>query len=710
MRSRTEPGERLLVGVETAHGSGSFDVDARLRVEEVREGSSRVFSIARISVRLDDAFDSAEALRRYHPDRRVIVTSDAADPSTRQILFEGYPPVQWSRWDGRIGREEERFVFTAEHVFERLSRLASSMVYGRRVRNAAIADGLISQPDSYAGRSVRMTALTCVFNPDGVGNRAATPLAVRLPSGDPRCVDIFTWDDDRAGRQWTYASVLRYLVWFHRPHEGPVHEGNLFVATDTGTDEPAGVSDALRSALSREPVSLDCEGMSLADALSAVSKSAGIHVTTETENHGGRPWTKLRVWSADEGPLRQLYLARGGRFDDGTPRYDSSNRSVRELLAANNTYRGQITWDHRQIVNSPIVIGGVKQHEMTLPLMPGWLPRASLDNVPVPERVEAMALALTPAQVASLGGDAENHAWFRQYHRNGSEFLANSDIGRLWVLNEDGRFDGARYNRAEPFDDYQPFDFASVADETVTAPGAWMRRRRRLLDAISQSPDSVSLGVWVEISFDHGVTWQPHADRVRVLADRVGVYFECANPTEVTPTGTDPAVQNMWYAMINQSFRVRVTGMIESDERLIARPEPERLASPTLERHAVVVLRPDAFGLVSRDHTVNVLASATPTPTAARDDREAIGKWAASLAKANQGRRVQAVPRIPWIETGYRIGDRITEIRGRHLLMATTLAPDRHYPAVIGRRFVLAEGRYETELALGVTVLDTGEV
>jgi len=345
MRSRSQPAERLLVGVETAYGSGQFQVDERLGVEEVRQRSDQAISTATISVRVDDDFDSAEARRRYHPDRRLEVTTDEADPSDREVLFEGYPPVQSSRWDGRIGREEERYVFEAEHVFERLSRAREALVYGRYVRNGEIENGLQSDPARYVDQSVLMTALPCVFNPDGVANQAQVPLTVQPPGGGSRWVHLFTWEGGQAVK-WTYATALRYLVWFYLAREGPVFEGNVFTATEelvTGSMEPSG---ALGKALQREPVSLTCEAASLVEALSLLSSASGVHVTAETQNVEGRPVTQLRVWVPQDGPLRRLYLVRGGRHADGEPRYDPQGRSVSEVLSANDTYRGEAVWDH----------------------------------------------------------------------------------------------------------------------------------------------------------------------------------------------------------------------------------------------------------------------------------------------------------------------------------------------------------------------------
>src|SRR5690606_2802809 len=141
--------------------------DERLRVEEVRQRGDQAISTARISVRIDDDFDAEEARRRYSPDLRLVIMTDEGDMRHRQILFEGYPPVQSARWDGRIGREEEFYVVEAAHVVERISRGRESLICGRRVRDAAIEDGLAHDPEGYARGGLLMTALPCVFNPDG---------------------------------------------------------------------------------------------------------------------------------------------------------------------------------------------------------------------------------------------------------------------------------------------------------------------------------------------------------------------------------------------------------------------------------------------------------------------------------------------------------------------------------------------------------------
>lgn len=699
MRSRSENAQRLLVSLETAPGSGEFELDPRLRVEEVRQRADRAISSARLSLQIDDEMDCEEARRRYHPERRILVATGEADPASRALLFEGYPPRQSWRWDGRVGGECEEYIFEAEHVLERLTRAPEAMVYGRRVRTGAIEDGLQTEPAAYAGRSALMTALPCVFNPDGVANRAAAPLTVTAPDGQDRAIHIFTWDGDPEAAKWTYGTALRYLVWFHRVKAGPVFEGNIFPVTEWLTSGGANPGGALASALAREPVSLSCEATSLAEAMALLAAAAGIHITAETDNLAGRPVTRLRVWAAEDGTCKHLYLALGGRYPDGQPRYATTGRSAAAVLADNNIHRGEVAWEGHGGPQEALVLGDVKRYEMTVPLWPGWLARELLDNVEPAMSLQAKAEALTPAMVHALGPAAAECAWFRQYHREGADFAQNSDVARLWVLNEDGYYTPEGYNRNDPFNDYGPFDFTRVADAAVTSAGAWMRRARRLLPLISRSEHRRRLGVWVEISFDSGVNWQQQPSGIKVLEDRVGIYLDCENPTEIAPAGVDPGVQNLWYALIDGTLRVRVSGVIESDERLIGRAAPQPCSTAGFQVTTTLVRRPKGYQLVSRQHTENALIQVTTAPDE-RDDSQAIAAFAEALRESSSGRGVRAVPAIPWVETAYGLGDRITEIRGRQIRLALGSQSAPRWPAVLERRFVLRDGCYETVLTL----------
>ncbi len=679
-----EPADRLLVQVERFPGSGTFEVDGRLGVEAIRQRPVGRESTARVAVRLDDSFDGEEARRRYHPDRRVLITTGEGDEAARAVLFDGYPPVQSCGWDGRFGRDREWYAFDAEDVLARLSRRAAGQVHGRRVRSLEIEAGLAADPARFASASAVVTALPCVFNPDGLGNKATTPLVVSDSAGVARRVAVFAWDG--GGEQWTCGEALRYLLWHHLPKEARGLIDELWAVTAAAAGEVAVAGDGLSAMLMREPVSLACEATTLVEALALWSEASRVRLSLESELVVGRVRSRLRAWSATSGPMKRLLLARGGRREDGSRYFEPAAGSAESTLLENNTHRGEAAWDHRASPGDVVVLGGVKRYEVTLPLWPGWVVTDLLDDVPPALRGYAKALALTPAQVEGVGGAAQQYAWFQRYHRQGSLFRLDPNVARRWVLNEDGAFAGSLYDRYAPFDAYGRFDFTQVVGAEARG---WMARPRRLLAPLSSAGGAGQARV--EVSFDGGATWQQPAGGVRILADRAGIYFDCENPTEIAPAGVDPASLNMWYALVDQVFRVRVTAVVEGDDRLIG-----RWLGPTDDRQ-----QRDVAVVSSRTGFAYARGSAGGTGSdaaAERDDSAAIAAEAARLGAERGAVRVVSVPAIPWVETGYVLGDRIAELCGRQLRLSMGAGTAGPWPVVMERGFVLREGRYETEL------------
>ena len=707
----------LVVEFEASPSSGVFRVDERAQVEEVTLTSDDAVSSARVAVRLDNHFDAAAARNRYLPDCRVLIRTNEPDAADRTMLFEGHPPLMEADWDGRPGRSRNRCTFTAEHVCGRLAQDRRCWVYGRRMRNGTIEDGLASEPSAWQDVSVLITVLPCIFNLDGEGNCASEPLTVEGPDGSARAIYIFTWDGDPNARRWTYLNALRYLVWFYRACRGfpaPVAEGNIFSATDAWVhyDPDEATASAPDSELVRRlleaPDDLTVEATNLAEALALVAVESGIHITAETVNDNGRGASRLRVWSDGDGDVKDLPLGPGGRYADGTPRFEASAMSAAEIYEANVVARARIGWDHRGVVNAPVLIGGVKHYEMTVPLVPGWVPEANLDNVAPGDRAAAKALAWTPDQITAWGEGVEQFTWHRRYHKNGAEFEQYRDVSRLWVLNEDGRFDGDTYNRNAPFDDYQPFDFSTVATPVVTTAGAWTRRVRKLANTITHTEDGAGFGVYVEVSFDSGSTWSVPVGPVRARFDPTGIYFDVTNPTQITPPGVAPEEQNMWYAIIDQTFRVRVTALIESDERLVAEEGPDESQTPTLRTTSRVVYQSSAYRFESRSGTTNVLAEVNPDATdIGLDDTKAAQLRVCRIALNERDGRVVVVPTVPWLETSIQIGDRLSGMGARGLSFGSRVSRRPSGPCVHGKNYRLSAGRLETELVLGFTELPT---
>ncbi len=701
---RVEP---LVVEVETAVGSGLYRVDPRLRVDEVRLASDDVFSSADIAVRLDNDFDALSARQRYHPDRRVVVRTNEADASDRTILLQGYLRLQEAVWSGIVGRQRDALTLQAIHVYERLSRDRVAQIFGRRMRNAEIDDGLGSDPTQWQEESVLVESLPCIFNPDGVANCSPTSLVTSDAEGNPRAIHIFTYDNDLAAIEWTYLNAIRYLLWFYSISGGPIDAGSALEATEpyvgVSPNERFSVSGGghLIQQLLQQADSLVCETSNLAEALADAVMAADVHLTAETVNSGGSVESRIRLWVPQDGTLKNLKLARGGRFADGSARFDSRSKTAEQVLDANNVFRGKVEWSFRTIVNAPVILGGARQYEFTLPLAPGWKPEANLDNVDPADRAAAKDVVIPQNLIPLLDEDPNNFDWYRKYHRSGNDFADYKDVARKWVLNEAGGYDAATYNRNAPFDNYQVFDWSTVADDSVAAPGEWARRTRRVLDSVTRAFLGKGGGVYPEVSFDSGSTWHPMLfQRITALDSEAGVYFGIANLTSITPPLMGPLEQNMWWAIIDQTFRVRVTGVIESDQRLISEWPASEYFTPGVQVHSDVVDSSKTFLFITRDGvTNNLVQPGDDLGDLVADDSDGIAVFAAETSKAHHDRRLTSAPVIPWLETEYGIGDQLGKIQGREIDFGTRIGHDVRYPAVVGVTYRLKD-RYETELKI----------
>lgn len=701
---RVEP---LVVEVETAVGSGLYKVDSRLRVDEVRLGSDDVFSQTTIAVRLDNDFDALDARQAYHPDRRVVVRTNQADAAEQIPLMQGYLRLQEAEWSGAAGKKRDEFKLKAVHVYERLSRDRASQIFGRRMRSARIEDGLLSDPGVWQDQSVVVESLACIFNPDGNANCSPTPLVVTDAAGNPRTITIFTYDNASDAVAWTYLNAIRYLLWFYSVPGGPIEAGNLLEATEPYVrvpfEERFSVSGGghLIKRLLQKADSLVCETSNLVEALADAAFAAGVHITADTINVGGWARSQLRLWASQDGALKNLKLARGGRFADGVARFDARTMTTDQIIERNNTYRGNVEWNFGTVVNAPVVLGNVKRYEFTLPLVPGWVPEANLDNVDPADRDAAKAVVIPESLIPLLGEDPNNFDWYRKYHRFGNDFAQFKDVGRKWVLNEAGTYDPATYNRNAPFDNYQVFDWSTVADNFVAAPGQWTRRKRRFFDSITRAFKEKGTGVYPEVSFDSGTTWYATLfNGIIALDSEVGVYFATRNLTSITPPFTDPLVQNMWWAIIDQTFLLRVTGVIESDERLLHEWPASEYVSPSLQLHAHLLERSKLFSFTTREGVTNELVqTGDDLGDLVADDTAEIAAFAAEHAKVDHDRRLLTLPAIPWLETRFAIGDRLSKVEGREIDFGTQVGHDTHYPVVVGVTYRL-KGGYETELEI----------
>ncbi len=700
----------LLVDVETSPGSGSFETDERLRATKVVSESDDRISAATIVARLDDGFDAIDARDRYSPDCRVVVWTDDASDGVPSILFDGYPVRCVSERDGRIRRAADEARLEAVGVYSRWAADIRSQVYGRRMRSAAIVDGLATDPDEYIGLSVLAESLPCVFNDGGLPNRSPDPLVVRDVDGTEHEVFVFTYEGDPAAKSWTLLDALRYLLWFYRLPEGPVSYAHLLDLTSVATGFEAGgrkrftVPSRLILQLLTDADDLNCEATNLVEAVALIAERAGVHATCEPDFVDGVVRSTLRMWAPADGENKSLRLAWGGRYADGSARYAADLVTEHDIFDANEIGSMEIDWDHSAVVNAPKVVGAVKRWEMTVPLVPGWEPEVNLDNVDPPDRDTAKLLALTPDQVEFAGPDVEMSPWYRKYHRNGSEFEDHRNVSRLWVLNEDGAFDGATFDRNAPFDSYEPFDFSTVADGQVTAMGQWTRRPRRFWPTITVAADGSDFGVFVEVSFDGGLSWSKPVGQVSVLKDRAGIWFGVVNPTSMIEPDGNPAERNMWYALIDQVFRVRVTAVFEADERLVSTFASNTAHTPTVFQNAELVYKPGLYRFARRMGTVEALADIDSGEQVFEiDDLHLADAVASSIAANRQEGQINVEVKIPWIDARFEIGNRVNWVGSRGVMLNGRLAHSKARDSdwsVVGKTYVQTESSVETRLHL----------
>lgn len=687
--------ERVEVAVETSAGSGRFIVDDRLRADFVECLSDGNVAEARIAVRTDAAFTVADAQRHYHADRRMIVRTKEA------VLFDGYPVVRRLTMETPRGKTASRrsrsgFQLVLEHVVARLGRDTAAQIVGRFGRDASITDGMIADPAKWVGASTLLTGMPCVFNMNGTGNCDPVSIEVADEAGAIRKIHIFADDSRSDAIPWTYARVLRYLMHFYGRQNSPVDAEDVLHRTDDLAAHPTEgreallASDDLAYALLGRPDTLVVEAVSLFEALVLVSAASGVHISLHSRRRGQGVQTSWNIWTVRSGKVRDLRLATDARDVNGQPLYNTAATPAVDLFDDNNVSAVSMSWDDRHIISAAVVVGGVKRYEVQAELLPAWLPRGSLDNVTAAQRAGAKAQAMTDVQIQAAGSAVVADSWFRKYHRGGADFDLDWDVGRLWVLNETGAYASASFARNAPFDTYPPFDFSTLSK------GPWMRRSRRLMPVspFANDPERVI----VEVSFDSGTTWSEVSSGYVVLPDECGIWFDVANVLSIAPnSGGDT---NLWYALIDQTFRVRVRAMIESDERMmVGSPIP---TAPTLMQNTRLFYAPQRFEFVRRlPADPNSQTTQAATGLLDRDDTTQMQSLARMLRWAGGSASVAGRAVIPWLDTQYDLGDRVVGIRGRGVCFAAERSPSVRHACVIGKRYHLGPDRFETELLLG---------
>jgi hypothetical protein len=729
----------LRVWVEMRPGENEYVIDHRTAPRTVLLGSNETMNRAELAVWAgptevpnEDALNVAAVMAGAQrpdwgkglfvgPDQKIMIVLDRGrttdddddDVPLHQVVFQGY--VGDVRYEERSGppQSSRGFTLIVQSMLERLSDQGHAWIAGRWMRTAEAQDALDATQDRDDATAhgdldsvgfAPVWALPCAFNAGGEPNRAAAPITVSL-GGESQLIHVFAPDGDPDAEPWTFAQILRHLAFFYQlrayddsveitEQPGLVRDGNLFaltaaLATQSIADRPdPPVTDATAwsFAVLDEPKSLSVEGMNVVEAFIAVAGAAGIRFreAIETVQQGEATTALSRLYWGARGAGTLRTLRRQATFAD---------RELPAQVITRRTNAGQLTLevDYRDIVTDPVILGDVLRHEVTVELVPGWMPDDNLDDVSDVDAARAYAEEHWDLDAEDIVADP----WYQRYHPSGSLFHSGQNrlVGRRWILNTTGAYRAADYARstgpyvAAAYAPWEPSD-ASITETSVDnagqvvglilKAGAWSRRPRPFWPCLSADQERRSLGVVVEFSFDAGATWTviPGVTIVAVDDDSA-IHLDAQDLTEVFPVGGYRDDEHLWFALLEDRLRVRVTAVIESDARVSSNLGWLRAgAAPRITAKRVFEAR-DRFASNRRDSANSQFGPAGVKAAASQtlDTREDTGRAQAraeALYELLSARQNACSAVVPWLELAeYAVMDSVLNIEGLGIRLAS---------------------------------------
>ncbi|MBN1805309.1 MAG: hypothetical protein JW837_08670 [Sedimentisphaerales bacterium] len=227
------------------------------------------------------------------------------------------------------------------------------------------------------------------------------------------------------------------------------------------------------------------------------------------------------------------------------------------------------------------------------------------------------------------------------------DFYQVKDVYRKWCLNEAGDYSGQPYNRGDAF------DFTGIFDS-----GKFARRRRRFWPALTGDKQGKSLGYFLEVSFDAGLSWWQYLYAFNILPDECGLWLS-----------SDQLDVDTWSAALQGDLKFRLTASVVSDERLtcIVSDGPVNSAAAVVE-HIITLPRQFKHCRISdKSIFANSSDEALGEPDEV-DDTDALYEFIRHKAASSAIIETFDI-RTPFLAFDYRVGDIVTtEPQSRDLL------------------------------------------
>jgi hypothetical protein len=755
-----------------------------------------------------DGTRKLDVLAFFGNGRRIQLRTARSQPSNDWCLFEGFVERIERSWGGRSQPIRGLRLHCLSTIIA-ADRQRSQYFIGQWRRSRVQEQAAIDAQNGEALTDCRrVTSVPMIFNPDGKPNCHPLPMKFRnrkvwLPCDEGKLRGVLQ------PQHWTVARMLRYVHWASLQPALPLPDGpggsgldipdesaeglfeelawssyNLAHLPDWSSGRGPGAAGEIgpnldylirdlleirtpvaglmrHEVLLRRPANICIDGMSVLEAYAHICDMAGLLFYVEHDvTTGGEVKTFVRFvirgnkTGSVQGPpppgsagpgetiVERVVSTRNVFLSTASDRTSTAGQSDLTRVKNASCTDGQIVHDLSQIRQEVLVVGGGTEYEMTPPpltLRPGWKPNEDWDVDPEDE-----------ATIVGLIAAAGEPEWQEKYGASRPVYGEHANVGRLWVLNEDGYFaanepapgGGTQRSYQREWSDHpwgtaaswEPYKFRTdgrVFELANRGDAGFVPRRRRFLPLYATNKEAGNyLGTIGEISFDAGATWyamQSVGCETPVLQDRCGIRLDATDlsqvPSETFRENNGLAADTSIYsAYLRGQLRIRVTANIEGDDavRYVARNQAPAFnygpnwtelihrggELPRALRHVP--------GQEGTPAARNTLFESDVAQWIAGDNRDGMAE-AEALAKRLRKEfitpRVSGRARIPWLwrdgygpTDGYRIGDEIVGISTgeANTFINFGLGRSIELPGtrIVAINYTYSEGEQSTELQL----------
>ena len=682
--------------------------DPRLRPEFVRTQVGASPAIAGFTfIPLTSVDETIEQqMRNYSIDDQVrIVVDPIQDQGVTQfdllaqengeILFEGILQRNTPSLQGRDNGDVEQTDLTAFALSSLDNQATHNIIRGRMVAVDSSTISEIETPD-----------LPAVFNFRGRPNLSnATTISAKVAKGQATiAAPLWTHDDDSNARPATLARALQLILVSKLYGNANSHNRNIDIdpllalelIKDTFSSETITRPEQFRGLDDQLP-EINVQGLGALDAIEQVCTAGKFDMAIEV---AGRDEYRtlvdrrhvLRIWRKNTGDLVPIDLAKAG----------SSYSKPEQLFAENNINAFSVIVDGAEIRNSIYVVGR-SYVEAQFPLKPLWKP-ADIDSAEINASLQKTP---TAEQINGSG-------YYAKHVVGGAEFKSYGHVGRVWGIDCTGDFDGYESSEPEYQHDEDGFDFVSHLDLNnvveiqslrqaagVTDPIVWTKRIRHALPMVNPHARKRGINYILEVSEDAGETWYVYPRRFSSLRDLCGFKIDVENLAsfnlEVARGLKQPGkvdVDKSWWKLIStKALRMRATFTVIADHanRWNA---PRRVQGASIyDRAQWLSSRVDEYWIAPNsplnDYSPGGAWWRIAGILTRGDDELQAGE---SLQQTAERRREQLEDVRMSVTIGtplmlfkrYRLGNRISGVRGRNISFATRVGNQANYPNVVG--------------------------